>query len=367
MKNQKKKILEISSYPPPRAGWGVRVSFVKQALIEAGHQCEVVNIAPESRKIPSPEYLTSLNGFDYVWKVFKHSLKGYRVHMHLNGNSPKGFILTILAEICNLLTFKRPVLTVHAGPNQIYFPKENAPKLALMFKFIFGVAGKIICNSDRVKEKIAEYGIKHDKIVPIQAFSVQYLDFQKQSVNGTLQAFLERKSPLISSYVFFRPEFFIDDMIKGIAQLTQKYPDAGLMILGCDDGSEKIRKLIDELGISGKVYFTGDLDHDTFLTLVSRSDIFLRTPTRDGIASSVLEALALNVPVVASENHRRPESTITYDHKSVPDMVQKLDETLQDLPNVKKHLIKPNIRDTVAEEVAILTGVKFPLLCKEGN
>ena len=85
----KKKILEISSYPPPRAGWGIRVSFVKDALIKAGHSCEVVNIAPESRRIPSPEYLTSMSGFDYFQKVFARSLRGYRVHMHLNGNSPK--------------------------------------------------------------------------------------------------------------------------------------------------------------------------------------------------------------------------------------------------------------------------------------
>ena len=83
------KVLEISSYPPPRAGWGIRVTFVKEALLEAGHACEVLNIAPESRRIPSDEYLTSMNGLDYTWKCFKYSLKGYRVHMHLNGNSPK--------------------------------------------------------------------------------------------------------------------------------------------------------------------------------------------------------------------------------------------------------------------------------------
>jgi glycosyltransferase involved in cell wall biosynthesis len=357
MSKKPRKILEISSYPPPRAGWGVRVSYIKQALIEAGHQCKVLNIAPESRKIPSPEYLTSLNGMDYVWKVFTHSLKGYRVHIHLNGNSPKGFILAILAEICSLLTFKRPVVTMHAGPAQIYFPKDRAPYLTPMFQFIFGAARKIICNNRQVKEKIVEYGIHPDKIVPIQAFSVQYLNYHPQSVNGTLHKFLENKSPLVSSYVFFRPEFFIEDMVKGFAELLPKYPQAGLLILGSDDGSENIRRLTKELGISENIYFTGDLDHDTFLTLVAKSTVFLRTPVRDGVASSVLEALALNVPVVASENHRRPESAITYNHEKISDMVKKLDETLQNLAEVKKRIIKPAIRDTVAEEVAVLTEI----------
>jgi glycosyltransferase involved in cell wall biosynthesis len=352
--NNAKKILEISSYPPPRAGWGVRVAFVKQALLEAGHDCKVLNIAPESRKRPSPEYLTSMNGLDYILKVFWHCLKGYRVHMHLNGNSPKGFVLTILAELCSLLTFKRPYLTMHAGPKQLYFPKEQAPALTPMFKFIFGVARKTICNDEKVKAKIVEYGISPDRVVPIQAFSRQYLQFVPQTPPEPLRKFMENNEILISSYVFFRPEFYIESMIEAIAKLLHKHPSVGLLILGSDENSESIRELVKQFNISDHVYFCGDLDHDMFLTLVSASDIFLRTPIRDGVSSSVLEALALGVPVVASENHRRPESVITYDHESVIDMVRALDATITNLDQVKAQIVKPKIRDTVADEVAVL-------------
>jgi len=110
------------------------------------------------------------------------------------------------------------------------------------------------------------------------------------------------------------------------------------------------------LGIDDHVFFCGDLDHDMFLTLVSRSDIFLRTPIRDGVSSSVLEALALGVPVVASENKRRPQSVITYNHESIPDMVRVLDEVLENLNNVKSNVIRPEIRDTVADEIEVLVG-----------
>jgi len=217
------------------------------------------------------------------------------------------------------------------------------------------VAGKIICNNEAVKEKIVEYGINPKKIVPIPAFSKQYLQFEKIHLNGTLEAFMKGKELLISSYVFFRPEFFIDRMVKGMAELVKKHPKAGLMILGSDDGSEEIKELVRKLGISDQVYFTGDLDHDTFLTVVSHSDIVLRTPIRDGVSSSVLEALALNVPVVASENERRPESVITYNHEDISDMVRVLEETIKNLPAVKAKVVKPTIRDTVADEVAVLT------------
>lgn len=352
----KAKVLEISSYPPPRAGWGIRVSFVKQALLEAGHDCKVINIAPESRCIPSPEYLTSMNGLDYAWKCLLYSLKGYRVHMHLNGNSPKGFMLSIIAQVMNLLTFKRADLTMHAGPYQIYFPRERAPRLAPMMKFIFGTSRRIICNSDAVKEKIVEYGINPDKIYPIQAFSRQYLQFEPAPLKPALEAFRQAHPQLICSYVFFRPEFFVEDMIRAIAKLRETHPGAGLMILGSDQGSEKVKALAEELGIAAHVYFAGDLDHDDFLTHISISTLKLRTPIRDGIASSVLEALALGVPVVASENERRPPSTITYNHEDVADMVRALRETLDDPEGARSRVVKPEIRDTVAEEVAVLVG-----------
>ena len=96
------KILQITSYPPPRAGWGVRVEFLKKRLESEGHVCTVLNLG-RSRTIPSPEYETVLGGSDYVKKVWRFSRAGYTVHMHMNGESPKGFVLTLLAEFINLL------------------------------------------------------------------------------------------------------------------------------------------------------------------------------------------------------------------------------------------------------------------------
>jgi hypothetical protein len=53
------RILEITSYPPPRAGWGIRVEYLKHRLEAEGHTCTVLNLGT-SRTIPSPEYETVL-------------------------------------------------------------------------------------------------------------------------------------------------------------------------------------------------------------------------------------------------------------------------------------------------------------------
>jgi glycosyltransferase involved in cell wall biosynthesis len=353
---KKIKILEISSYPPPRAGWGVRVSFVKEALINKGHVCEVLNTSPFSRKMPSNEYLTSMSGLDYFKKVLTRCWRGYSVHMHMNGDSPKGFILTSIALTASLLTFKRPFLTFHAGPYQKYFPKERAPLLTPVYKYIFSVSKKIICNDDAVKEKIVGYGINKDKIIPIRAFSVQYLKYQTISLNGSLNSFFANRAPIISTYMFFRPEFFADRLIRGISELVKIHKNLGLIIIGLENGAEDIKELINNLGINQNVCFAGDQPHDSFLTILSRSNIYLRTPVKDGVCSSVLEALTLGVPVIASENHRRPESAITYDNDDLNNMVSVVNNVIQNLTEFKSKVIKPFIEDTVKTEVDLLTS-----------
>ena len=42
-----------------------------------------------------------------------------------------------------------------------------------------------------------------------------------------------------------------------------------------------------------RICFVADLDRDAFLTALQRSTLYLRTPITDGVASSVLESLAL--------------------------------------------------------------------------
>ena len=147
------KILEISSYPPPHSGWGVRVAMVKAELLRLGHECVVINIG-RSRKIKNPEYEDVQSSWDYVRKVFRYCARGHLVHMHVNGQSNKGIVLALLSQTINMLFGRRSVLTFHAGTNQMYFPRQNKQSYAPFFFLIFLLSRKIICNDEAIKERI---------------------------------------------------------------------------------------------------------------------------------------------------------------------------------------------------------------------
>jgi len=359
MKLRKAKILEITSYPPPRSGWGVRVEFLKKKLEEMGHECVVLNIG-SSRKIKSKEYEDVQNGFDYIRKLIRFASGGYTFHAHVNGDSPKGFILTLLAELTNLLFGKRCFLTFHAGINQRFFPKRNSKFLVPLFQLIFTVPRYIICNSQPVKERIMEYRIPGYKIIPIPAFTVQYLQHEAVSLPLELEKFLSSHNPIIFSYIRLREEFHISTLLKGIKLVLDKYPNLGLVMTGVipeeENVERKMWRLIDELNLKSHIYMLEDMDHDEFRTMMKRSHIYLRTHTRDGVCSSVLEALSFNVPVVASEDGTRPEGVVTYVFNDESDMKEKIEYVLENYNKIKSTLKPPKIEDTLTREAQLLAN-----------
>jgi len=349
----KAKILEISSYPPPRAGWGVRIMFVRKYLQEMGHICQVLNIG-QSRTIKSPEYEDVQSGLDYFKKVRWHVQNGYLIHTHLNGDSEKGLVLALIAEFYSLFFGKRSVLTFHAGPVQRMFPKEKSRLMAPFYALVFALPKKIICNNEAVKKNIMGYGVPAEKIEAIPAFSLQYLDYEEPELEKELLSFIAKHRPLIVSYFFLRPEFFVASMFEAIKALSEKLPEMGLILIGGDTRNEDVIQMVEKAGLSCHVYHAGDVTHNQFMSLLKKADIYLRTPQKDGVCSSVLESLSLKTPVVASENGSRPEGVVNYETDNATDILEKLESTWKNYETVLAAITPPKIRNTVKEEADLL-------------
>jgi len=69
---------------------------------------------------------------------------------------------------------------------------------------------------------------------------------------------------------------------------------------------EPLRLFFERHGLSDAILITGAVPHDEFLTMLKESLAYVRMPMTDGVCSSVLEALSLGIPVLASDNGARP-------------------------------------------------------------
>jgi glycosyltransferase involved in cell wall biosynthesis len=357
---QPAKILEITSYPPPRAGWGVRVEYLKRQLEAEGHHCVVLNIGT-SRKIPSTEYETVMSGWDYLRKVVRFVKAGFTPHIHVNGASEKGLVLSFVAEVVSLLFGRRPFLTFHAGIEQVIFPKSKAPRWAPVFRLLFAAPKAIVCNSEEVKAKIVEYGVAPSKVVAIPAFSRQYLEDQALTLPPPVQAFYTRFSHVIFCYIRIRPLFYPLEVVQGFARLADRRADVGLVLCGTAGHTEgdlwpATQAEIERCQLSSRILLLEDLDHPTFLAALQRASVYLRSHVSDGVCSSVLEALSLGVPVVASENRNRPLGVRCYPAADPAALAAVLTDVLDRREHIVRSIEAPQLSDTVRTEVDLLAG-----------
>jgi glycosyltransferase involved in cell wall biosynthesis len=109
-------------------------------------------------------------------------------------------------------------------------------------------------------------------------------------------------------------------------------------------------------GIADRLCMVDDFDHDQFLTALTRSAMYVRTPPADGVSSSVLESLALRVPVVAAENGGRPAGVVTYRTESSDDLSAAILRVLDDRTRIAEAIPVPQIADTLADEARLLTN-----------
>ena len=360
MTDGRAKILEVASYPPPRSGWSVRVEFLKKHIDATGHRCIVLNVGP-SRVIPSTEYDSVRSGSDLLRKLWRYSAQGFVVHAHTNGDSIKGVLLALTAQMVNLAFGRRCFLTFHAGAIQRYFPRHRAVWLTPLYWLLFTVPRRIICNSEAVRQLIRGYGIPLQKIVAIPAFSRQYLDFTPAALPPALEQFFDRYAHVVFTYARMRPLFYPLTMIDGMAQVMAHRDDVGLVLCGglshMEEGLWKdVDARLEAHGIRHRVCLIEDLDREEFLTTLKRSSIYLRTPITDGVASSVLESMALGTPVVAAENGTRPAGVVTYPAEDAAALAAAVERVVTNRAEIVTQMGRIEIADTLSKEVALLTG-----------
>jgi glycosyltransferase involved in cell wall biosynthesis len=327
------KIMMVGPYPPPEGGWSTLIKEERDELLSRGVDCRVLNIGV-NRNVESDEYITVQNGFDLFIKLFWYSMAGYRFRLHMNGDSRKGMQIVLLAEILNLLFFRRACLSFHAGTKQTYFPDRGSITLVMLWRVIFNLAGIVICDCDEVRELILRYKKNPGRVRSVSPFSNRRVQYEEVKLGDEIESFLSAHSPLLFTYIAYRHEYSISILLEAIGRLAREYERIGLLVV--DDRThpdpeilEDFDEFIDREGLSERIFRTGNVERGEFLTLLSRSDLLVRTPVTDGICSSVLEALYLGIPVVAAENDNRPEQVVTYEGASRDDLTTKVIEVLK--------------------------------------
>lgn len=301
-----KKILQIGNWPPPLCGWAMGLVALRRELESRGWDCPVMNVN-ENRQVLSPEYIDVQSGWDYFRKVWRHVRRGYTVQVRVNAESKKGYLLALAAMLLARMAGRPALLTYCGGHRQTFFPAPKGSFRYMAFAWLFRIPTRIYCDSEPVKQVLLTTGIKASRVMPVPLFSSENVHFTPTDLPKAVRDFLSRHGAVFFLYVCYRKEYMLEFLAGVMRQFVAQYPAVGFLLVGTSDRElELLRQFFRDQGLEEAVCITGSIEHDAFLTMLTRSLACIRSPLTDGVSSSVLEALALGVPVLASDNGTRP-------------------------------------------------------------
>jgi glycosyltransferase involved in cell wall biosynthesis len=352
------KILQIGNYPPPFCGWSVQTKLLVEEIRRRGYICDVLNLSENHAK-KSPEYTDVQNGFDYLFKLILFASQGYRFQVHVNGQSKTGYVLALMAAVVGRLAGRPVALSWRGGLQQKYFPRSRPCGTRRAYQVLFRLCGQISCNNQPVKQAIEQYGVDPERVAAIPAFSMQHLQFCQEPLPRETEAFLSSRQPVFFCNVCFRHEYRLSILREAMTQFRQLHEHAGFVWLGFPSNElPSVNEFVSCWPAEERqgLLLLGNLSHDEFLTLLNRSFAYIRTPVCDGVSSSVLESLALGVPVIASENGHRPDGVLTYRAGDAGDLCAKLQDLVESYSQVKERTTLQSAGDNISKTVDWLLG-----------
>jgi glycosyltransferase involved in cell wall biosynthesis len=97
----------------------------------------------------------------------------------------------------------------------------------------------------------------------------------------------------------FHRYYSIDVVVRAFAEVKQLFPDAELTLVGGGPTEAAVRKLVDELRVSG-IRFAGVASREQIARFYNEADIFINASWLDNMPVSILEAFASGTPVVST-------------------------------------------------------------------
>ncbi|PYT04181.1 MAG: hypothetical protein DMF60_16085 [Acidobacteria bacterium] len=293
------RILQMGPYPPPHGGVQTNLVAIRQHLRKNQVPCAVINLT-RHRKADADEVYYPTSAIEVIRLLTR--LRYDIIHLHIGGNlAPR---LLALGMVCSFIPRSRTVLTFHSGGYPVSDEGKSARARTLR-GFVLRRFDRVIGVNRELVELFQRVGVSQRKIRLINphASSTQA---PADSLSPELQRFFETHKPVLTTVGGLEPEYDLPLQIEALGLVRERFPQAGLVIVGSGSLEQQVRDLISSKPYAKDIMLCGDVPHAITLRMIAESDLFLRTTLYDGDSISVREALNIGVPVIATDNHMRP-------------------------------------------------------------
>jgi N-acetyl-alpha-D-glucosaminyl L-malate synthase BshA len=293
---------------PTYGGSGVVATELGMSLAKLGFEIHFISYRRPARlgifqsnvyyhEVPNYEYpLFEFKPFDTALasKIVDVCLRNKIELLHVHYAIPHATIAYLVREILKSKNVYLPIITtLHGtditlvGADESFYP---------VVEFSINQSNGVTAVSEALAKQTYEtFDIKKKiKVIP------NFIDFKRfhKKVDLSLRANFAKDDERILIHISnFRKVKRIDDIL-AIFQIVRKQIPSKLVLIG--DGPERthLNTLVNEMGITNDVIFTGK--QDSVEDLLTISDCFLLTSEHESFGLAALEAMACEVPVVST-------------------------------------------------------------------
>lgn len=303
---------------PTFGGSGVVATELGKALAKKGHQIHFITYTQPARLDFFAENLffhqVNISNYPlFEYAPYELALASKMVDvvvhekldlLHVHYAIPHASAAFMAKQILKTKGIEIPVITTLHGTDITLVGKDPSYEPVVTFS-INQSDGVTSVSADLKRDTYKHFDIKKEiEVIP------NFIDlerFKKQKKDHFKKAICPNDEKLLVHTSNFRKVKRIGDIVRIFAQVKEIIP-AKLILIG--DGPEKVKieQLCKELNVERCVHFLGKLD--AVEEVLSVADVFLMPSEKESFGLAALEAMACEVPLIASNTGGIPELNV---------------------------------------------------------
>ncbi|MBN1754624.1 glycosyltransferase family 4 protein [bacterium] len=251
----------------------------------------------KARTLNIPAFPVNFHGEWDILKLFPlfnllNKLKPHIIHSHDSHALSFGCLLKMFMPSLKHVTSRRVDFHTHKNPPSF-------------FKYHIG-SDVIIAISEGIREVLLENGINPRKIVTIRS-GIHFESFDEVGPGDYLYTDLpiSREDILVINVASLAPHKAQNILIEAASLVTRANPRVKFLIVGDGPLYSKLKDQIIRTGLTKKVILTGF--RKDIPELLKASKIFVLSSYLEGLGTSLLEAMRMKLPIVATRVGGIPE------------------------------------------------------------
>lgn len=312
---------------------GVRYFHIARELVRLGFSVRILALHPDLPSCTQRRYVRDGVEIWYVGQM--HARKSGTIPVRFNAfqllrvliGSTLGMIWGILCSPADLYHLGKPqpvnglaaVLALTLRGRRFYVDCDddevNSNRLSAEWQrqvFAFWqwllprLAAGVTVNTQFIGDRLRRGGVVHQVYVPNGADRDRLR--RRPSVEAALRESLGLTNRRVIAYAgtLALHNHPVDLLLEAFAQLAPDFPDLALLLIGGGEDLPELRRRARDMGLADRVYFTGQLPHESVHSFLALADLSVDPVHDDDVARArsplkIFESMAVGVPIVTGD------------------------------------------------------------------